>query len=95
MAVCLLQPTRRDVRDVYVEAACCPRRGRVADVQEHVRGAASYGVGEHASRYLGDEFPWRVCGAATVNGGSRIFAGRVRAGRFLVLFLEGPGVQNL
>ena len=92
MAACLLQPKRRDVRDVYVEATCCPRRGRVANVQEHVRGAASYGPGEHVSRYLRDEFPWRMCGAATVDGASRIFAGRVRAGRLLRLFSESPGV---
>ena len=69
--------------------------GRVADVKDHVRGATSYGVCEHATWYLDDELPWPICGAATVDGCSRLFAGRVRADCFLVLFLKGPGVENL
>ena len=72
-----------------------PGGGRVADVKERVRGATSYGVCEHATRYLGDELPWPICGAATVDGGSRLFAGRARADCFLALVLEGPGVENL
>ena len=79
----LPQPKRRGVRHAYVEAACCPKWGRAADVQEHVRGAASHGVSKHAPRYLGNELaPWRC--------GSRLFAGRS-----LILLLEGPGVQHL
>ena len=77
---------------VYVEAACCPRRGRVAQVEEHVRGAPSNGVREHASRCLCD-LARRRCG--TVVGGLRLFAGRVRAGGSLVLLPESHGVGNL
>ena len=72
-----------------------PGWGRVANVQEHVRGAASYGIGEDASRNLGDEVARRKCGAGPADGGSRLSAGRVRACRFLIFFSEGPGVQNL